>query len=236
MRLIGKALLLVKVLLWLGISAGAASAGERYVDNSGSSPCRDSPSAGAKSQPWCRINYAVGHAKPGDVVYVKNGTYRENVYISGINGGPNFITFQNYPGHSPVILGSGVDSGRNKIVNSSFIKFIGFTITSFQQGLFVDTCNNVILQNLKVYNIGQEAVRIRLNSRFITFQDSVVYDSGKWRYNGEGIYIGTSSSQQPISPPYDNTHDILVKNNTIYNTTEECIELKEGTYNITIDE
>jgi hypothetical protein len=88
---------------------------------------------------------------------------------------------------------------------------------------------------LKVYNVGQEAVRIRLNSSFVRLQDSVIYDAGKWRYNGEGVYIGTSSSQQPNSAPYDNTHDIIVKNNLIYNTTDECIEMKEGTYNVTID-
>jgi hypothetical protein len=86
-----------------------------------------------------------------------------------------------------------------------------------------------------VYDVGQEAIRIKLNSSFVTIQDSTIHDTRKWRSNGEGVYIGTSSSQQPNSPPYDNTHDILVKSNTIYNTGDECIEAKEGTYNIIID-
>jgi hypothetical protein len=212
-----------------------SNAAEWYVDNSGSPPCSNSSSGGPQSRPWCTINYAVGRAGPGDIVYVKNGTYREDVYIRGKNGGANYITFQNYPGHSPVIRGKGVDSGRNKIVDSSFIRFIGFTITNIQQGIFVESSNNVILQNLKVYNVGQEAIHIKLNSSFVTLQDSVIHDTRKWKFNGEGVYIGTSSSQQPNSPPYDNTHDILVKNNTIYNTGDECIEAKEGTYNVTID-
>jgi hypothetical protein len=104
-----------------------------------------------------------------------------------------------------------------------------------QQGLFVEASNNIILQNLKVHNVGQEAVRFRLNSSFVTLSDSTIYDTRKWRFNGEGVYIGTSSSQQPNDPPYDNTHDILVKNNTIYNTGDECVEAKEGTYNVIID-
>ena len=235
MRRVAMASLLATGLLGSAMLAGASSAAERYVDNSGAPPCSNSLSAGSQSRPWCTINYAVGRAGPGDIVYVKNGTYREDVYIDGRHGGANYITFRNYPGHSPVIRGSGVESGRNKIVNSSFLKLIGFTITNIQQGLFVDTSNNIILQNLKVYNVGQEAVRIRLNSSFVTLQDSVIHDTRKWQFNGEGVYIGTSSSQQPSSPPYDNTHDILVKNNTIYNTNDECIEAKEGTYNITID-
>ena len=226
---------LTTALLGSAILAGVANAAERYVDNSGSPPCSNSSSGGSQSQPWCTINYAVGRARPGDIVYVKNGTYREDVYIDGKNGGANYITFQNYPGHSPVIRGNGVESGRNKIINGSFLRFAGFTITNFQHGIFVEASNNVILQNLTVYDVGQEAVRIRLNSSFVTIQDSTIHDTRKWQFNGEGVYIGTSSSQQPNSPPYDNTHDILVKNNTIYNTTDECIEAKEGTYNVTID-
>jgi hypothetical protein len=227
--------LFATVVLGSSILAGMADASERYVDNSGSPTCSNDPSGGSQSDPWCTINYAARNAERGDVVYVKNGTYREDVYIDGKHGGVDYIVLRNYPGHSPVIQGKGVESGRKKIVNSSFIKLIGFTITSFQQGLFVENSNNIILQNLKVHNIGQEAIRIRSNSSFVTLQDSVIHDTRKWKSNGEGVYIGTSPGQQPSSPPYDNTHDILVKNNSIYNTADECIEAKEGTYNVTID-
>ena len=235
MRWIVKASLLIAALLMSPVLARAANAAERYVDNSEAASCSNSPSGGSQSRPWCTINYAVGRVEPGEIVYVKNGTYREDVYIDGKNGGANYITFQNYPGHSPIIEGKGVSGGRNKIANSSFIRFAGFTITNIQQGIFVEASNNIILQNLKIHHIGQEAVRVRMNSSFVTIQDSTIHDTRQWRYNGEGVYIGTSSSQQPDSPPYDNTHDILVKNNTIYNTSDECIEAKEGTYNVTID-
>jgi hypothetical protein len=226
---------LTATLLAAAISTGAASAAERYVDNSGSPPCSDSPSGGSQSQPWCTIGYAARRAEPSDIVYVKNGSYREAIYIDGKNGGANYITLQNFPGHFPVIQGNGVESSRNKIVNSSFLKFVGFTITNIQQGLFVEASNNIILENLQVYNIGQEAIRIRSNSSFVVLRNSTIRDTRKWRYNGEGVYIGTSASQQPKTPPYDNTHDILVQRNTIYNTGDECIEAKEGTYNVTID-
>jgi hypothetical protein len=215
--------------------AGAANAGEWYVDNSGHAACRNDVPGGSEARPWCTINYALEKAGPGDTVYVRNGTYREEVYISGKAGGPDYLTVRNYPGHFPVIEGAGVHGGRNKIAQSSHIRIIGFTITNIQQGLFVDASDNIILENLKVYNVGQEAVRIRLNSSFVTLRDSTIHDTRKWRFNGEGVYIGTSSSQQPNGPPYDNTHDILLKNNTIYNTGDECVEVKEGTYNVTID-
>ncbi|HWE16481.1 MAG TPA: right-handed parallel beta-helix repeat-containing protein [Hyphomicrobiaceae bacterium] len=235
MRWLARTAISTTALFGPALLAGAASAAEWYVDNSGAVPCSDSLPGGSETRPWCRINYAIERVQPGDVVFVKTGTYREEVYISRKVGGPNYITIRNYPGHFPIIEGTGVERGRNKIIESSHIRFIGFTITNMQQGLFVEASNNIILQNLKVHNVGQEAVRIRLNSSFVTLSDSTIYDTRKWRFNGEGVYIGTSSSQQPNDPPYDNTHDILVKNNTIYNTGDECVEAKEGTYNVIID-
>ena len=230
-----KTSLLVMFLVGVSLAANMARASEKYVDIAGSRPCSDAPSYGSELHPWCRINYAVGQVRQGDIVYVKNGNYLEDVYIIGKDGGADYITIQNYPGHAPVIHGSGVGSGRNKLVNSSFIKLSGFTLTNFQQGLFVERSNNIVLQNLRVYNVGHEAIHIRFNSSFVTLKDSIIYDTGKLSRYGEGVYIGTSSSQQPNSPPYDNTHNILITGNTIYNTTDECIEVKEGAHNVTID-
>src|SRR5262245_36293170 len=84
--------LLTTGLLGSAMLAGASNAAERYVDNSGAPPCSNSWSAGSQSRPWCTINYAVDRASPGDIVYVKNGTYREDVYIDGKHGGENYIT------------------------------------------------------------------------------------------------------------------------------------------------
>lgn len=234
MKIIGSRLFVPLLLLATSLSVGTAAAAEKFVDNSGAPRCDNSPAAGTEARPWCTINYAVRQVGPGDVVSVKNGTYRENVLIERTHGGARYITIRNYPGHSPVIRGEGIGSGRNKIQLSSYIKLIGFTITQFQQGLFVDASSQIHLQNIKVHDIGQEGVRIRLNSSFVTLLESEVRGTGKWRYNGEGIYIGTSTSQQPASPPYDNTHDILIKDSLIQSATDECIEVKEGTFNVTI--
>src|SRR5262245_44914478 len=89
MRWMAMASLSTTALFGSAILASESSATEKYVDNSGSPPCTNSSSAGSQSQPWCTINYAVRRAEPGDIIYVKNGTYHENVYIDGKNGGAN---------------------------------------------------------------------------------------------------------------------------------------------------
>jgi len=215
--------------------SGTAYGAVYYVDNSGSPTCSDSSSYGSEAHPCCTINYSVDRVAAGDTVYVKNGTYNENVYISGKSGGAGYITFRNHAGHSPLLYGDGVNSGRNKIINSSYIQFLGFRITNYNQGFFVEDSSNILLQNLTIYGVGQEGVHIRDNSSYVTLQDSLIHDTRAWQYNGEGIYIGTSSSSQPGNPPYDTTNNITIKGNTIYNTNDECIELKPGTHDVVVD-
>jgi hypothetical protein len=118
-----------------------------------------------------------------------------------------------------------------KIVNSSYIKLIGFAVTNFNQGVFVESSNNLVLDSLSVYTIGQEGVHIRFNSSYVTLSNSTVHDTGTWNYDGEGVYIGSSTSESTV----DNTHHITVRSNTIFNTHDEGIELKPGTHDILID-
>jgi parallel beta-helix repeat protein len=200
-----------------------------YVNNSGSPACSNSPSSGTQTNPWCTISYAVSRITGGSNLYVKAGTYREEVYISGPAGAEAKDTL--IKADSEVILyGSGVNSGRIKIANTSYITFDGFTITNYNQGLFVENSNHITVRNVTVHHVGQEGVHVHGNSSFVTIQNNTVHDTRQWQYNGEGIYIGTSSSG-----PLDNTNNITIRNNTIYNVNDEGIELKPGTHDCLVE-
>ena len=201
-----------------------------YVDNSGSPACSNSSSYGTEANPWCTITYGIAHINGGDNLYVKAGIYREDVYIAGPAGSVNKDTLiKAYPGVT--IYGSGVDSGRVMLVNTSHITLDGFAITNFNQGLFVVSASHITVQNCLVYNVGQEGIHIKFDSSYVTVQNCTIHDTRAWQYNGEGIYVGTASSQTPL----DNTHHITIRNNTIYNTNDECIELKPGTHDSIIE-
>ena len=208
-----------------------------YVDNSGSPRCNNTTSGGSETNPWCTINYAIGRIKSGDMLYVKAGTYTEQVYINRPAGtASKHTTIQAYPGHKVVIRSTGFSgSGRVKIENTSYITFNGFEITNFNQGLFVENSHDILVQNCYVHDVGQEAIHVKRGSSNVTIQNCIIHDTRRYKFNGEGIYIGTSSSDQTSSGVNDNTNNILLKNNTIFNTNDECIELKEGTYSVTID-
>jgi thermitase len=202
-----------------------------YVDNSGSPACGNFSGWGTEANPWCTINYGINNMSAGGTLYVKAGTYREDVYISrpaGTASQPTVI--RTYPGHVVTILGGGVHTGRVKITGTSYVTFDGFVITNFNQGLFIESADHIVVQNTTIHLVGQEGMHVLANSSFITLQNNVIHDTRQYAWNGEGIYIGTSSSG-----PLDNTNNVIVRNNLIYNTPDEGIELKPGTHDCIVE-
>jgi len=65
--------------------------------------------------PWFTIAHAFKSVKPGDVISILNGEYREGISANGKSGAPGqYITIQNYPGHQPIVNGALDYSGTDK--------------------------------------------------------------------------------------------------------------------------
>ena len=206
-----------------------------YVDNSGSPACSNVPANGTEAHPWCTITYGIGRLSSKDTLYVKSGTYNEEVYINrpaGDSWGNTII--RAYPGHTVTIRGAG-NTGRVKITGTRYLTLDGFIITNFQQGLFIEgTSDHITVQNCTIHDTYQEGLHVKQNCSYITLQNNTIYNTGlNTSANGEGVYIGTSSSNQAV--PYDLTHHVTVKNCTIYNVKDEAIELKPGTHECILD-
>jgi hypothetical protein len=100
--------LLVICVEWLVLST-ITSAAEYYVSQSG-----NDNNAGTLNSPFKTINKGVKKLKAGDILYVRNGTYVESIYVeqSGTSNSP--ITIMAYPGESPVI------DGMDKLPNTNW--------------------------------------------------------------------------------------------------------------------
>jgi parallel beta-helix repeat protein len=224
----------IPLVLLLTFFSSTAFAAGRYVDNSGSPACSDSSGFGSEAQPWCTISYAIGHISGGDDVYVKRGTYNEEVVISGPAGSASKNTaIRSYPGHTVTIRGFG-NTGRVKITGTSYITLDGFTVTNFNQGIHVDgASHHVTVQNTIVHDVGQEGIHVKENSSFVTVQDNTVYNTERLGgcCNGEGVYVGTSTSGA-----LDNTNNVTVRRNVIHDTTDEGIEIKPGTHDCIVEQ
>jgi len=221
-------------LVWITLLlATSAFASTRYVDNSGTPPCVDTQAYGTETQPWCTISYAIRNLNGGDDLFVKHGTYNEGLYINGPAGTSTKDTIiRTYPGHSVIIRGTG-NSGRVRITATSYVTFDGFEITNFNQGIFVDgASSHVTVRNCTVHDVGQEGIHVKENSSFVKIEGCTIFNTQKLGgcCNGEGIYVGTSSSG-----PLDNTNNVTLANNVIHDTTDEGIELKPGTHHCLAD-
>src|SRR5580698_7510827 len=101
-----------------------------YVSKSGS----DSNS-GSFTAPWLTIQHAANTVTAGASVFVETGTYTESVTFPASGTASNYITFENYPGESPVIDGTGLTpagtQGLINIVNISYLTVSGFEIRNY---------------------------------------------------------------------------------------------------------
>ena len=106
---------------------------------------------GTEALPWKTIQKAANTLTAGKTVYVKSGTYNEQVTVKNSGSAGKYITFSAYPGNTVTIDGAGInmdfgygrDGGLIQIWGKSYIKVVGFTaINSGYAGLYVNTPGN----------------------------------------------------------------------------------------------
>lgn len=228
--------------------ASASHAAVYFVNNSGSPACSDTAGQnGNATHPWCTLSYALGRMSGGDSLYVRAGTYTpggnltigsdtvQNV-LAGTASQHTLISA--YPGETVTIQGPGT-GGRILIDNTAYLDLVGFQITAYEECVFSDgshdiniknnTCHDVLKAGI-VIHATESATYLGTASYNVTASGNTVYNTGQDGTNGEGMYIGHGSSGV-----LDNTHNVTASGNTIHNTPSECIELKPGTHDLTID-
>ncbi len=149
----------------------------------------------------------------------KSGSFYKPIIISGLS--------------KNVILTSGsIDNKYAFYLNTtSYIILDGFSLTNSSKGLMIDFSNNILINNINVFNIGQEGVHFRSNSSNNTIQNSFISYTGlKDPGFGEGVYIGSAYENwiNDARPDLSNNNQVL-NNYFGPNITAECIDIKEAT-------
>lgn len=97
------------------------------------------------SSAWRNVQYAANHVQAGDTIQVLGGVYNElvNIPASG-SATAGYITFQNYPGQTPILDGTGLSIpggqyGLFNIAGQSYLIIQGFEVRNYKS----TTKNNV---------------------------------------------------------------------------------------------
>jgi len=206
-------------ILFFLITSGLVSGKTYYV-----SPYGNDTSTGLLEAPWLTWGKAFRTASAGDTVYFREGVYfvtssdqYGRIANSGIEG--KYICFFNYPGEYPIL-----DFGRFvapdwtyaiKAYHRSYLHFKGLTIRNlvqnptggYVQGIEVEECHHIILENLNVHHIGGPCISSHGSDEVYlkncdTWEscDSLATRPGQ---NGTGIGVGTRTSYTYVGDPYD---------------------------------
>ena len=179
------------------------------------------------------LKAALASAKPGDEIIMSDGVYKGKfvvpIGVSGTAAKP--ITLK---GNRGAVLGAdNINSGYVLYLQSSYWIIKGFSITNGLKGIMIDGSTNSIIDGVKVYNIGEEAIHLRKNSSHNTIQNCDITETGlKTADYGEGIYIGSAKNNWAnySEGKADLCDSNKILNNKIGpNVKAECIDVKEGT-------
>lgn len=204
---------------------------------------------GSIALPWRTIQKAADTVLPGDTVYVRGGNYTTggNGITLTRSGAPNaYISFQNYPGETPVITGGGWSGFTDYYSSSplSHIQIIGFEFDgtnkpNYNFGINLVRSSNVIISNNTVHDVITHGIYIK-NSNTGEISNNVVYDVGGYYGIGADTVsnytihqnIAHDNGQSGIA--VDRSRDITIHHNKTYDNDYNGIVISHATTNARI--
>ncbi|NOY05500.1 MAG: T9SS type A sorting domain-containing protein [Chlorobi bacterium] len=189
---------------------------------------------GTTSQPWRTLTKAANTLVAGDTVFIRAGTYGEQVIPvnSGTAGNP--IVYMNYPGDVVTIDGSSVSlpawEGLFEIDSKGYITVSGLRIINVgpngsNTGIQVEGSNHIIIKNNYTNNTASSGIIVWSSTDILVDNNEVVHACSKAAASiNECISVGETSNFE-VSNNY--VHD----GNTYRG---EGIVLKDGSSNGTI--
>ena len=195
---------IIRIILLLISGISSANATDYYVNKTSNCSISD----GSQSAPWKTIQKAANKAIAGDTVFVMNGVYFEIITIKNSGTNQNCITFQAYPGHKPVIDGTG-NPGWHGIINifgKSYIKIDGLEIRNNTTGWGINICHD-------------DSTLIQV-SKTEQQKNGAIFDSNLFRYkSSHHIELSNLLIHDTAGEAVEvkgNVHHILIQNNTVH--------------------
>ncbi|MDB8578561.1 right-handed parallel beta-helix repeat-containing protein, partial [Turicibacter sanguinis] len=152
-------------------------------------------------KPFQTINAALSKAVGGDIIYLRDGTYNEDITLTRSGSLGNYITIRNYPGETPILDRQstgiiGIDLGK-----TSYININGLEICNLKQPQKNGTA---------AIGIYKEEGGSHIVIQNCTFHDINAYSST----GGDGNW---ASAIKLVGVTSTKISNVIIKNNLIYN-------------------
>jgi uncharacterized repeat protein (TIGR01451 family) len=175
------------------------------------SPTGSDSNPGTIAQPWATIQHAAGILTAGDTVYIRAGTYHEQVIPANSGSAGNTITYTAYPGETVTIDGTGISlpnwaTGLFVVEDRSYIKVSGLRILNAgpnqnNAGIYVDNSHYITLENNYTYNTVSSGIG--------------VWDGSNVIIDGNEVRLACNNGEQEMIT-VSGTNTFEVKNNHVH--------------------
>lgn len=211
----------------LSIPSVSSTSSNYYVSTNGN----DTTGDGSYSHPWKTIQKAADTVTAGDQIYVRGGTYFEEVRIQNKHGSNNsWITFMPYNNEEVIVDGRNIPNSWGHAImrteDCSYIRITGFKLHNSALCGFWISCNaNFIrIDHNEIFNCSGNGIYTDTEELFtltnISFEYNVVdYVNNNW--SGDG-----GSSSEGVS--FRTVQYFTINNNIISRCGKECIDVKHG--------
>lgn len=207
---------------------GAEQVRDLWVSPSGSDGAR-----GDAAEPMRTVEAAAARLPDGGTIHLLAGTHPA-FKLENVNGGDG-LTIRAAAGAEGSVTVSDGDYNRTAAVwlqNSSDITVQGLKLRTSLWAVEIRGSQRIRIIGNDIDDIGQEAVHPRFGSSDIEIAYNRITGTGNrpgYTLGGSGVYVGSSDGQ-------DATHDVHIHHNEIFGTASEGIDVKGGTWGVTIED
>jgi hypothetical protein len=194
---------------WGSSRSGIMAAGTTYYV--APEPSGDDSNPGTEADPWLTIQRAADTLTAGDTVYIRAGTYPEQVIPENSGNDDDFITYAAYPGETVTIDGAGIElpsyeTGLFVLEDISYIKVSGLRIINAgpyenNAGIYVDNAHYIIVEDNYISNTVSSGIG--------------VWDGSNVTIDGNEVRLACNDGEQE-DITVSGTDTFEVKNNEVH--------------------
>ena len=198
---------------------------------------------GTQAQPWATFKKAVDTLEAGDTVWIKKGTYHEQVWIWKSGNATDHIAYRSFPNHQVIIDGRAptpqiVPNDNNEwwggvfgIGSANYIDIIGLTIrNSSFGGIWVSDAQHIMIEDCHTGYTVSSGIYAE-DSNYVTINNNEVAHACSYPRNED-------VANECISI-VDTNHTVVSNNNVHHNVANgidggEGIDVKVGSFDVTV--